>query len=230
MCEVKFVKFTGKYEIDDYIGKKFGLLVVDSISTSHAKDGSKQWLFRCECGKTVLDTPYRVISGHRKSCGCMKFKNMTCENIGFIPRNLLSKTEIIFYNKWERIRTRCYNKKHQKYPIYGGRGVVMCDEWRTNAWNFINWCKETHPGDFSLTIDRIDSNGLYSPDNCRWANTITQNRNRSNTSKVIYDGEEITLAELAEENNIRLETLRKRVKSGWSIEKALTTPVKKVKK
>lgn len=220
------MKFQTKYFIEDYLGKRINNLMPIAIAHTRTKDGSIKWIFQCICGKEVEETPYRVISGHRKSCGCMRYAKMKIKSKGFVPHKLLSDIEKYFYRKWLTIRTRCYNTKHEKYPIYGGRGIKMCLEWENNAQKFIDWCKKTYPGDFTLTIDRIDSNGLYSPENCRWATIKEQNRNRRNCVWIDFNGEYILLAELAERYNQDLEIVRARLKIGWSIEKALTVPAK----
>lgn len=219
-----------KYFLEDYIGKQIWDLTPKREVEELAKDGSKQWEFECICGKKIIALPYRVICGHNKSCGCKRYRSITTDNVGFISTKNLSDEEKRFYKKWQTIRTRCYNKNHEKYSIYGEKGIFMCNEWVNDARAFIDWCKETHPGDFSLTIDRIDSTGPYSPDNCRWATIKQQNRNRKCSVWIDFDGEHILLAELAERYSQDLEVLRSRLKIGWTLEKALTTPIRKSKK
>lgn len=220
------MKFEQKYNIQDYIGKEINYLTPIRVSTNRAKDNSIQWVFKCKCGNEVEETPYRVLSGRRKSCNCIRYKDVTSRIKSHNPYHF-NKEEEKFYRKWCTIRSRCYNKNHEKYKIYGAKGIKMCDEWENNPREFIKWCLETYPHGEKLTIDRIDGNGPYAPWNCRWATIKEQNRNKSDNVKVIFNGEEKILPELAEEYNIDLERLRKRLKNGWDIQRALTEPVNK---
>lgn len=127
------------------------------------------------------------------------------------------------------METRCYNKSHKDYPHYGGVGITVCDEWRGKGsrYNFYNWAIANGYSD-DLTIDRIDGTKGYSPDNCRWVTPSEQCRNRRSNHLIEYNGEIKTLVEWAESAGIRKDTLRSRlVKSGWSMEEALNTPILK---
>lgn len=223
------MKFQTKYFIDDYLGKQVGYLTPLREIQERAKDKSKQWEFECICGNKIASSPYKVLRGHKKSCGCIRYRNIENGRTGLISPHFLSPEEKRFYRKWETIRTRCYNKKHEKYPIYGAKGIKMCSEWEHNAKAFIDWCKETYPGNSNLTIDRINGDGLYSPENCRWATIKEQNRNRKCCVWIDFNGEHLLLAELVERYNQDLEVVRKRINRGWDIEKALITPVRRSK-
>ena len=124
------------------------------------------------------------------------------------------------------MKARCYEKNNCKYPIYGGRGIIVCEEWK-NTKNgliaFYNWAM-ANGYQKGLTIDRVNVNGNYEPNNCRWANTFQQANNRSDNFKITYNGTTKTLHEYANEYNIPATTLRYRIKSGWNTLKALTTP------
>lgn len=157
------MKFKIKYKIEDYIGKEINYLTPMRVSENRAKDNSIKWIFRCRCGKEVEETPYRVLTGHRKSCGCLKYKHLLCGRIKPHKPFNFNEEDKRFYKWWLGIRARCYSEKHHKYKIYGGRGITMCSEWLNDPLEFVKWCRETHPRKDGYTIDRIDGNGPYAP-------------------------------------------------------------------
>jgi hypothetical protein len=119
--------------------------------------------------------------------------------------------------------SRCYNPKTERYPRYGGRGITICDEWLHNFpafrdWAFANGYEE------GLTIDRIDVNGNYCPENCRWATTSDQMKNTSTNRYLTLNGETHTLSDWSRLTGIHATTISNRINRGWSLEKALTTP------
>lgn len=124
------------------------------------------------------------------------------------------------------MKTRCYNKNRKDYSRYGGRGITVCNEWMgKNGFKlFFDWAI-SHGYNDSLTLDRIDGNGSYSPGNCRWATPSEQCRNRSNNHLIEYNGEVKTLKEWADIAGIRKDTFRRRlVVYGWTVEDAINTP------
>ena len=136
----------------------------------------------------------------------------------------LSGTRI--YHIWEGIKKRCYNQNEKCYCHYGGRGIIVCDEWEDDFLAFYRWAMANGYSD-ELTIDRIDNDGNYEPSNCRWATTKEQSTNRRNNQYVTYDGQRITIKELSEKTGISYPVLRKRiVDSEWDIEKAISADTK----
>lgn len=138
---------------------------------------------------------------------------------GSAKRNNESKA----YISWKHMRQRCNNPNDKNYPYYGGRGISVCARWDSYE-NFINdmgECPET------LELDRINCNGNYEPENCRWADRITQVNNRRNCEVYAYNGKELNLKQWAKEVKISYTTLVDRIKSGWDFEKAIETPAKK---
>lgn len=128
------------------------------------------------------------------------------------------------YSAWHHIKTRCYDDAHERYKNYGGRGISMCDEWKNNPRAFILWALENGYRD-GLTIERIDTNGNYCPENCRWATQKEQQNNRTNNRTITYKGKTQTIAQWAEETGIKYTTLWQRIyRYNWSIEKAMATP------
>ena len=129
------------------------------------------------------------------------------------------------YRIWANMRTRCNNPNFTKYADYGGRGITVCKEWGTfepfRAWAVLNGYKE------NLTLDRIDNNGNYCPENCRWATQKEQCNNKRNNHTLTHNGETLTISEWAQRLNVNYFSLHDRItKLGWSAEKALTTPIK----
>lgn len=130
------------------------------------------------------------------------------------------------YRIWIGIKYRCLCKSSPVYNLYGGRGITLCEDWKTFI-PFKEWA-ESHGYNRSLTIDRIDNNSGYCPDNCRWTTMKEQGLNRNTTIYIEYKGERRCIKEWAEKLNIKRTTLEMRLtKYKWSIEKALTTPVVK---
>ena len=125
---------------------------------------------------------------------------------------------------------RCYNPNSSHYHLYGGKGVKVCDEWREDYLSFKNWALTSGYED-GLTIDRIDCDGDYCPENCRWASPTVQANNKKNINKYTYNGESHSIAEWARILNVSRELLKDRiVRLHWDIEKALTTPPRKCEK
>lgn len=124
-----------------------------------------------------------------------------------------------WYGSYKSMMDRCYRKKAKNYPLYGGRGITVCDEWH-NIENFEKWANESG-FEVGFTLERIDVNGNYCPENCRWATMKEQTNNRRNTVRIEYNGESHTISEWADIFGINRSTLNNRIYRGWSIEKAL---------
>lgn len=207
-----------KFDVNDIVGKKFNNLTVLKFSHSkvnYLKNGSKNgythfYLCQCKCGNQIIVARHHLIFNHTQSCGCLSIKH-----------NL---TNTRLFRIWTGMFTRCYNKNSIKYKIYGGRGIIVCKEWQEFE-PFYNWSMSNSYKE-GLSIDRIDVNGNYEPSNCRWVNMKTQQRNRTNNYLITFNNQTHPLNEWAEILNIKRETLKTRLNSGWSIEKTLTTPVR----
>ena len=127
------------------------------------------------------------------------------------------------------MRNRCYSVNNNSYHNYGGRGIAICDEWLNDVTVFIEWAHNNGYAE-GLTIDRIDVNGNYEPSNCRWITKKEQSRNLRRNTKLTLNGRTQLLCEWSEETGIKASTLCYRLyKLGWSVEKALTTPVRGTK-
>lgn len=147
------------------IGKKFGMLTpVEYIV------GSK-WMCKCECGNTTIVTTSHLTTNHTRSCGCLKHK-------GYNYTHRLGKPDT--YSHWYNIKSRCFNENHPRYKDWGGRGITMCDEWRNDFKSFHEYVINLphYKEDGYNSIDRIDNDGNYEPNNIRWANVTMQNNNK----------------------------------------------------
>jgi len=128
------------------------------------------------------------------------------------------------FRVWNNMLSRCYNPNATGYKNYGARGITVCDEWRNDFKAFYDWAM-SHGYSDDLTIDRINNDSNYEPTNCRWVDSKTQSTNRSNNHYVTIDGETKTLREWCDYYFINYHTVQDRLKRGWSVEKALLTPV-----
>lgn len=193
---------------EDLTGQQFGeLTVVKRIDR-------KTWECKCSCGKVTTAYVYRLKNGGKKSCGCLsKSSQHKAKTNGYVLHPL--------YACYYRMRRRCESKADKSYLRYGGRGIKVCDEWKNDIMAFIKWGIENGYQE-GLSIDRIDNDGDYSPDNCRWADATQQSNNRRTNKFVTYKGETHTVAEWSRIVGIRPLTLNARLVSGWSVEDALT--------
>lgn len=133
------------------------------------------------------------------------------------------------YRIWLQMKNRCFNENGERYKDYGARGITVCNEWRNNFQAFYDWSMSNGYSD-NLTIDRIDNDKGYSPDNCRWATVKEQNRNSRRCDMISYHGETHCLREWSEVLGISYSALRNRKNYGWSVERMMETPVRKHKR
>lgn len=195
----------------DYTNKRFGKLTgvcFDHISCNHA-----YWKFKCDCGNEKILLGDNVKTGKVKSCGCLLHK--PAHN----RKHNMSKSRL--YHIWSSIKQRTNNKNSKSYNDYGGRGIKVCKEWLNNFSCFYDWSIKNGYSD-NLTIDRIDNNKGYYPENCRWATAKQQNSNRRNVMFYTFDNKTMTLIDWSIETGIKTQTLRNRLKQGWCLEKAFT--------
>lgn len=136
--------------------------------------------------------------------------------------NAFIKTNTRLYSILQGMKTRCYNKNHQSYKHYGGRGIKICDAWLNDFMNFYNWAYN-NGYDNSLTIDRIDVNGNYEPSNCRWITHEEQQKNRRDSIQLTYNGKTQTIKDWSDDLGINAVTIYYRHKKGYSISDCLFT-------
>lgn len=179
--------------------------------------GQRKCLFTCICGNETEGLLKEVKRGRKKSCGCIGIDSVKKANTTH------GKTKSNLYNRYMKMKARCYNKKNTHYKYYGGKGVKICDEWlgENGFLAFEKWSLENGYSP-ELSIDRINVNGDYEPSNCRWTTSKVQSNNTTYNRVYIIDNQKLTLKQISEKFNIPYARLHKRVHSyGYTIEQAI---------
>ena len=204
-------------DINDIVGKKFYKLTV--LSYDHVeKINNHTYHFykcKCDCGNIVVKERNKI--GKQKSCGCLKYKH--------------NMNGTRFYKIYRRMKQRCYNPNNRAYHHYGGRGIKVCDRWLESFENFRDDMYESYlehtaiHGEDDTSIDRIDVNGNYCPENCRWATTKVQLNNTRSNHSIIYNNDRLTLSQLCEKyGDPRVPYhifINRYIGRNWNIEEAL---------
>lgn len=175
----------------DLIGKKFGYLTVLRKDENCTRKRNPKWLCSCKCGNTKSISRQALVTGYTTSCGCKHYESHNATHG-------MSNTRI--YGVWLQMRGRCRHSYGKDIKVYQGRNITVCEEWNKDFMSFYNWSIENGYND-DLTIDRIDNEKGYSPQNCRWITNSEQQLNKRNTVKVLYNDEEIPLVELCRKLN-----------------------------
>lgn len=207
----------------DLTGRKFGRLTVLKRADNSKSNGTK-WLCKCDCGKEIEVLASHLKDGHTKSCGCFS-REVASEN-----SKTHGMTNTRLYRIYKKMYRRCYFPKTKYYDNYGGRGITICPEWlgERGFENFAKWALENGYSD-NLSIDRIENDKGYSPDNCRWATRKEQANNTRSTVFLTYKGETKPASEWSEITGIKQDTLTWRKRNGWSDEKCIETPKREFK-
>lgn len=197
------------------IGERFGILTVVSEIKERNKNGHILYNVKCDCGKEKQVLGSSLRAGVSKSCNkCI----------------LLTGSHGMWKSKefsiWGSMKDRCYNPNNPRYKNYGGRGIIVCDKWKNSFKDFYLDMGNSN----GLSIDRIDVNKNYTPENCRWSNHKTQANNRTNNKKITYKDKTMNISEWCEFLKIPTSTFNNRIIRGWSIEKTIETPIRKIKK
>jgi len=204
-----------KIKIDE-TGNTYSRLTV--VSEAESRWNKAMWNCQCECGNTSIVSTGDLRSGHTKSCGCLS-SDITKERN---TTHSMSKTPT--YKVWVDMKSRCNNINDTAYSRYGGRGIGVCDRWDDSFESFYQDVGERPIG---LTIDRIDNNGNYSPDNCKWSTRFEQSINRSVARWITFNGITKTAIEWSRTLGGSRSLISNRLdRYGWSIERALTTPLR----
>lgn len=134
------------------------------------------------------------------------------------------------YSIWKGMKSRCYNKNHTAYPRYGGRGIVVCEEWRKDFVSFREWAMANGYSE-NLTLEREDNNNGYSPGNCKWATYMEQANNTRRSVFIEYNGERGTIAEICKKYGINPFLVYDRInRLGWDVDSAISKPARKINK
>lgn len=203
--------------IKDLTGLRFGLLtVINRVENSAA--GRARWLCRCDCGGEKTVASAELNRGRTRSCGCLALaqKRAAAQS----KRHAYSRSSMTGEKRsWENMLARCQNKDHKSYPRYGGRGITVCARWLSS---FVNFANDMGLRPAGCTLDRIDSNKNYTPENCRWATMIEQGNNRCDNRVIEFSGERLTVMQWSRRLNIRPDTIYQRLRRGCSVEMALS--------
>lgn len=176
------------------------------------------WICQCSCGNIITVSAAHLTAGHSRSCGCLS-REVTGNRV---RRHNHRSKRTPEYLSWIGAKGRCFNLKNPAYKRYGGRGVTMCEEWKNDFSAFFKAMGKRPRG---YTLERIDNDGPYSPNNCIWATHYVQGGNKRNNRLLTVNDETHHIAEWARRLNIDHRTLSCRLKSGWSVEKTLLTPL-----
>lgn len=198
------------------VGDTFGRLIVLEESGKN-KTGVRIWNCLCSCGNEKLVLQNSLVTGNTKSCGCLKKEQASKTR----TTHGMHKTKM--YKSWVNMKSRCDNNKDKGYKNYGGRGIGYDSTWES----FEVFLEDMGERPTGLTLDRIDNDKGYSKENCHWVTQKEQSRNRRSNVIISYNGETKCIMEWAEELGINYTTLLGRInRLQWSVEKALTTPIR----
>jgi hypothetical protein len=193
----------------DLTDRRFGKLTAITLSGSR-QGRSLCWVCECDCGRRIEVPANRLRAMRTWHCGCQGH-----------GRHGMVGTKV--YRAWQAMKERCHNPNHAEFHNYGGRGIKVCDEWRDDFLAFYEHIGD--PPTDKHTIDRIDFDGDYEPDNVRWATPKEQARNQRSNRLVVYKGQSRCVNEWAEILGIKPITLYFRLRNGWSVERAFEEPV-----
>lgn len=205
--------------IKDLTGRRFGRLTVEGFAYMGKYP---YWHCRCDCGNEKDILGQSLTSGDTQSCGCLGLERRIegRHAVRKYQGEYDSTGHSRIYRIWRAMIMRCTNPKWDSYMRYGGRGIKVCDEWM-DFQTFHDWAVSNGYSD-DLTIDRMDPNGDYCPENCRWADSETQNNNRRNSVFLEYKGERMTIMQWSRKPGIPAMPLCKRHLRGWSDEETIT--------
>lgn len=203
-------------KLKDLTGHRIGRLVILK-RVADRRRGWPRWLCQCDCGNTAEVESNNLRGDNTSSCGCLASERAKA---GINRKHNRSGTPL--YELWCKMRERCSNPNNPNYGSYGGRGIYVCDRWQDFE-NFLADMGERPSPKHS--IDRINNDGPYSPDNCRWVGSIREQRANCRDNRfVTYKGETLIVSEWARRVGIDVDTLLVRLNAGWSVEDAMTRP------
>lgn len=205
--------------IKDLTGLVVGRLTVVRFA---GRDQKSKWVCRCECGNecTVAVDKLQDAVRPTRSCGCLA-REVSAENGSKRFTHKMSHSPE--YYSWQGMKRRCEDPRTTNFALYGGRGIVVCERWRTSFESFFEDMGPRPSRRHSL--DRINNHGNYEPENCRWATKKTQSRNTRTNRTLLYNGDQLSVAALCELSGISRSTMTNRLKRGWTVEEAVNTPV-----
>lgn len=211
-------------EFMDLTDRKFNMLTVKE-RMSNSKQGRARWKCLCDCGNYCIVESSKLLNETTKSCGCYRKLRIGNES----RKHGRARTKI--YETWCHIKQRCFDKNDPRYDDWGGRGITICNEWKENFQSFYDYVSELpHFGEKGYSIDRIDNDGNYEPENVRWVTRIVQNNNTRRNHYLTYNGKTQTIAQWARELGVSPYMIYSRInRCHWSLEDALTLPSKRAR-
>ncbi len=214
--ESQNVKPKRKGGFRDLTGQTFGRLTVVKEAPA-GKHSNTRWECRCICDEIRIVSSNNLRSGTSTSCGCLS-RELTIQRS---TKHGGSGGKHPLYKTWDGIKQRCLNKADHNYPGYGGRGIIICSQWVADFTVFV---EDMGPRpSLSHSVERINNDGPYSPDNCKWATRLEQCNNRRDNLHITHNGRTQTLSQWAREYGVQGQTIIYRIRNGWPIEEALTT-------
>lgn len=199
-------------------GQRFGRLTVQERALHHSGRGVA-WLVLCDCGETRIVAGSSLRSGNTRSCGCLQREVAASTARAANFKHGISKTPT--WRSWSSMMWRCNSPRHNAYGKSDGSRLTVCERWK----DYLNFLEDMGERPVGATIDRIENSKGYEPGNCRWATRKTQNRNRTISRFLTFNGQTKCLAEWAEELNISARAISRRLQWGWDVDRALTEPV-----
>lgn len=209
------------HNFKDLTGETFGKWVVLERSQNDQKQHA-MWLCRCECGNTSIVRSADLTHGKSTNCGCVRR-----DIVGARFRTHGKTRKCRAYGIWKAIKQRCLYKRHVSRKSYSARGITICDEWKDNFEQFLLDMGECPPG---MTIERIDNDRGYEPENCRWATMSDQCNNKRSNRTLEHNGVKLSMARWARLFGLNYSLLRSRLNLGWDIGRALNEPVHQPRK
>lgn len=201
----------------DITGNKYGMLTVIRRA-ENAPKGITRWECQCDCGNIVIVRGRNLKNGAVKSCGCLK-------SVANKKRSRHNMTGTRLYQAWANIKQRCYHENNPWYKFYGARGIKMCDIWRESFEAFAEWALSNGYQD-DLTIERINNDRGYEPNNCKWIGLGAQANNKRSNVKITYKNETHTLSEWCKIYGVEYYLVYNRIhKNRWDFERAIFEPV-----
>ena len=165
-------------KVKDLTGHRFGkLTAIEYIGNNHHRKA--MWICQCDCGRRTVVAGHKLTSGQTRSCGCLHYETARAIHTTH------GKRYTRLYHLWGNMKQRCCNPSDRRYSQYGGRGITVCDEWLHDFQAFYDWAMasgyDENAAFGQCTLDRIDNDKGYYPDNCRWVNLTVQRNNRSDS-------------------------------------------------